>query len=75
MRKAKFRELSDLILLISQSREGGLGDFSVGLAVRAVTLNHIAFTHLPSILPILFWALLKASFETLDFGFQIPYMK
>lgn len=48
MRKAKFRGLSDLILLISQSRGAGLGDLSVGPAVRAVTLSHIAFTHLDS---------------------------
>lgn len=54
MRKAKLRGLSDLIFLISQSKGGGLEIFH-GLSVRAVTLSHVAFTRLPSPLPILLW--------------------
>lgn len=45
MRKAKFKGLSDLVLLLSESR--GHGDLLVGPALRATTLSHIALTCLP----------------------------
>lgn len=45
MRKMNFRGLSNLVLLIPESRGRSHGNLVTGAAVRAIPLNHIVFTH------------------------------